>query len=130
MKNRQTSFQLNHIIIFVLSLVTALIHLIQGDPVLTLNAVGYIAMASAILFPIAKLEQFKRNAPQMLSVYAFATIILYFAIYREAGLENIQGVVAKSAEGLLILFLFLEMYLARRRSREIRFRSRPVLSNS
>lgn len=115
-----------NIIIFGLCLVTGIIHFVQDDPILKLNAIGFIALGTAIAFNLSVFAQIKQNAPQMLAVYAFATIVLYFAVYREAGLSYTIGMVAKVVEGLLMILCSVAMARNSGNSVRRRFRSRPI----
>lgn len=126
MTSKKDPTSVTSIVIFGLCLVTAAIHFFQNDPVLKLNALGYIALGSIILFNISSLAQVKQNAHQMLSAYAFVTIILYFVVYQEAGFENTIGMVAKVTELLIIATCSLNLFKRRKGTVRNRFRSRPM----
>lgn len=99
------SLKVTHSLLFFSGLITGSIHLLQDDPVLKLNGLGTFVLISLILFSIPVLNHIKSGAPQMLSVYVIATIILYFAVSGMAGMSDEIGLMAKGAEIAILLLL-------------------------
>ena len=102
------------IIIFFLGMATAVIHLIQPDPILKLNGLGYLVLIVGSTLTIKSLDEFNQAAPNMLIFYALTTIGMYFILNGVAALDNQLGMMTKAIEALLVLTMVVSRQAEKR----------------
>lgn len=104
--------------IIILTLLTALIHLYLNintgsfvfQPMFTANALGYLALLVALLWPPAFLAGMLKGRTTLLHYvyigYTAVTIVAYFAVNGAGGFTNPIGLATKVIEALLIVALW------------------------
>ena len=105
------------IVVLFLSTIAGVIHLLQDDPILKLNGVGYFILAIGVVFKHKDLKSFNEVAPKMLAVYATTTIAMYFLLNGDQALENNIGLVTKAVEFLLIGILLVHQRVERQNAK-------------
>ncbi|MGB1249089.1 MAG: hypothetical protein ACPG8W_00535 [Candidatus Promineifilaceae bacterium] len=103
-KKRMTSLQLG---VAGLTVATGVQHLLigfNGDTLLLLNGLGYLALAAAMLLPLGLPDGVQRLLPIILGVYTLATIIGYFALHTPAQYSTL-GLANKAMEVALIILV-------------------------
>ncbi len=97
--------------IIVLTLATALIHLILGfsgpDPIFILNGLGYIVLLIALYF-IPQLAGMRKWIRWVFILYTAVTIILFFVFQGADAFSSVLGLVTKVIELVLIVMLWLD----------------------
>jgi hypothetical protein len=95
-----------HIVIIILTLATAGIHLtlIPGDPLFTLNALGYLALMAAYFLPVAFLQKNHSLVRWAYMGYALVTIVAWLIM----GARTPLGYTAKAIEVILIILLWTD----------------------
>ncbi|MHC1785359.1 MAG: hypothetical protein AB9891_21865 [Anaerolineaceae bacterium] len=105
-----TSFRLStlHIVIIVLTLITAFIHfslmLPKIDLMFTLNGLGYLGLLVLFFAPIKFLHKYHELIRVLFIGYTILTIILWVIF----GMRSMQGYVSKISEIGIITLLLLD----------------------
>lgn len=94
--------------IIVLTILTAIVHLLLGRPIFILNGLGYLGLLGLLFLPLSFLRPYRKIAPWVLMGYAALTIILYFVVQGNRAFGNILGLVTKLDEVILLVLLWLE----------------------
>ncbi len=107
MQKQATQFGPVQIGIILLTLVTALVHLVilnlrSIDLLFTLNGIGYLVLLIALFLP--QLSGYRNLIRWVLILFTAVTIIAWVAV----GAKNILGYVDKLLEVILIVFLFVD----------------------
>ncbi len=92
-----------------LALLTGLIHLFvgfQGQFILVLNGIGFIALAMG-LYMLPQLATWKAQIRWVLIAYTAVTIVGYFFLFPQP-LDYGLGLVTKAIEVILIVLLFMQ----------------------
>ena len=102
------------VMIAVLTVATAVIHLILGigsdgafGIIFILNFLGYLALWTAIYVPIAALADYRQLARWALIAYTIITIVLFFVFNAGSGYGTL-GLITKAIEVVLVILLFLD----------------------
>ena len=91
-----------------LTIVTAVIHVVLGSPLLILNGLGYLALLAVLFVPLSQLQPWQRFARWGLIGYTVLTIILYFVAHRGGiWMEDGLGLGTKMVEIILVLLLLV-----------------------
>lgn len=100
--------------ILVLTLATAVIHLILGigsggtfGIVFILNFLGYLALWAAVYMDIEALAEYRQLARWAFILYTIVTIVLFFVFNAESGYGTL-GLITKVIEVVLVILLFLD----------------------
>jgi hypothetical protein len=98
--------------IAVLSVVTALIHLsLFPDIMFTLNGLGYLGLAAALLLPIPFLARFKKPIWWLFFGYTLLTMLLWVIMGEKtfvAGTSSALGYYATVTELILAVLLWFD----------------------
>ncbi|HEX6385014.1 MAG TPA: hypothetical protein VF177_10120 [Anaerolineae bacterium] len=111
--SKSTEFGLVQIGIIVLTIATAVIHLVILGIVLgvnvlfILNGLGYLALLAAIYLPLEFLAGYRSLAKWVLMGYAALTVILYFAM-NWPDVWGPLGIITKVIELVLIGLLWVD----------------------
>lgn len=97
------------VIIGVLVVITAVVHLSLGAPVMLLNALGYLTLVAAFLFPIPIISGWQKQIRWGLVLYTLLTIGLYFYFHADGSWQQDGlGIFTKLVEVVLILLLIYD----------------------
>ncbi len=99
-------FSMTDIAIIVLTIATALVHLVLGfsDGVMimfVLNGLGYLTLLGGLYLPISALASYRSKIRWALIAFAAVTVLAWIAI----GLRNVLGYTDKAIEIVLIVLL-------------------------
>ncbi len=97
--------------IIILTLATALIHLILGfsvpNPLFILNGIGYVVLLIALYF-VPQLAEWRRWIRWLFILYTALTILLYFVYNGADAFNSALGLIDKVIELALIVMLWLD----------------------
>ena len=92
--------------IFILALVTALIHVSLGEVLFILNGLGFIALLAIFFIPFTLFRRYHQVVRWLFVGYVVLTIALYFASHSNGSWqEDGLGVMTKMIEVILALLL-------------------------
>ena len=94
--------------IIVLILATAIIHLMLGRSLFILNGLGYLGLLAALFLPIPFLLPYRKSVHWVLMGYVALTIVLYFVFRGSQAFSNPLGLIDKTIEIILLVFLWLQ----------------------
>lgn len=102
------------VVILLLTVATAVIHLILGigsggsfGLIFILNFIGYLALWAATYAPIDALAGYRSMARWLFIIYTIITIILFFVFNADTGYGTL-GLITKAIEVVLVILLFMD----------------------
>lgn len=95
--------------IILTALLTAIIHMVLGQPLFLLNGLGYLALTAAYILPVAIFRRYHTIIRWLFIGYTLATIVLYFVFHADGSWQQDGlGIATKLVEIILLLLLLYD----------------------